>query len=86
MMQEIIHNIIKHASASTIHISVSEANKSTIIKIADDGIGFNLSAIQSENKGIGINNIMARAKFIKASVTFNSIPHKGTIVTIHINA
>ncbi len=85
MMQEIVHNIIKHASASTIKISVSAQKNLTKIVITDNGIGFNLSKTQSENKGIGINNIMSRAKYINATVNINSNPNNGTIVNITIN-
>ncbi|TAG12622.1 MAG: hypothetical protein EAZ13_09800 [Sphingobacteriia bacterium] len=86
MIQEIIHNILKHAAASFIKISVSLQNNTTVIEISDNGIGFDLSLIKNQNKGIGLSNIMARAKFIHATVTINSIPSSGTLVTITINS
>jgi len=85
MIQEIINNIIKHASASTIDVEIKNEQDTTIIRISDNGIGFDTSLLQQERSGIGLQNIINRAKTIDASVDVKSEPGNGTTITLNIN-
>lgn len=89
MIQEIINNIIKHAAASIIQVSISSENENTpaaetVIRISDNGIGFDTSVLQMERSGIGLQNIINRAKMINTTVLVNSTPGEGTTITLHI--
>lgn len=84
MIQEIVNNIIKHAAASMIDIEIKTEANTTIIQISDNGIGFDTTVLQQERSGIGLQNIVNRAKTIDASVDVKSEPGKGTIVTLYI--
>lgn len=85
MIQEIINNIIKHAFATSIDVVISGSNESTSIRISDNGVGFDTTLLNQERSGIGLQNLINRAKTIHAKVDVNSEPGKGTIVTLHIN-
>lgn len=85
MIQEIINNIIKHASANSIDIEISNKNNITSVRITDNGIGFDTTLInQSTRPGIGLQNIINRAKMINTTVDVNSSPGNGTTITLHI--
>jgi signal transduction histidine kinase len=85
MIQEIINNIIKHASANSIDIEISNANNITSVRISDNGIGFDTTLInQLSRPGIGLQNIINRAKMINTTVDVNSSPGNGTTITLHI--
>jgi two-component system, NarL family, sensor kinase len=82
MIQEIINNIIKHAAATSISVSMSMKNNQLNTQIKDNGKGFDTSIIKKDKQGIGINNIFERAKLIDTTVDINSSVGNGTIVTL----
>lgn len=85
MIQEIINNIIKHASASKIDVSIDTAADTTIIRISDNGVGFDTSLLKTEERsGIGLYNIINRAKMINTTVDVKSVPGNGTTITLFI--
>lgn len=84
MMQEIINNIIKHAAASKIDVEINNESEITTIRISDNGIGFDTDVLNQERSGIGLQNIVNRAKMINATVDVKSIPGSGTTITLYI--
>lgn len=85
MIQEIVNNIIKHASATRIDIAIdNNTSDQTVIRICDNGVGFDTSVLKQNRPGIGLRNIINRAKMINATVDVNSMPGKGTVITLHI--
>jgi signal transduction histidine kinase len=84
MIQEIVNNILKHASASSIEIEIRSEPDMTHIRISDNGIGFNPTLLKQDRPGIGLHNIANRAKMINATVDVKSEPGSGTVITLHI--
>jgi len=85
IIQEIIHNIIKHASAKKIDISITQTDDGINLMVEDDGIGFNTSIV---NSGLGLKNIHSRVKLLNGYFDVDSSLNRGTIynVTIPLNA
>ncbi|TAH12361.1 MAG: hypothetical protein EAZ12_02520 [Sphingobacteriia bacterium] len=84
MIQEIINNIITHASAKNIDIVIENDNKTISITIIDDGVGFDTSTIRKERQGIGLENIYSRAKMINTDVEIKSSLGVGTTVILKL--
>lgn len=84
MIQEIVNNIIKHAMASIIDIEIKSVQDMTTLRISDNGIGFDTGLLQQERSGIGLQNIINRAKTIDAIVDVKSKPGNGTTITLYI--
>jgi signal transduction histidine kinase len=84
MIQEIVNNIIKHASASEIDIQIDSRPDLTSVRIADNGVGFDPSLPKEGRPGIGLQNIANRAKTINATVDLKSSPGNGTVITLLI--
>ena len=76
IVQEQLNNILKHASASDIHITMSEKKAEFVLSIADNGIGFD-NTKKSSHSGIGINNIVSRAELYRGKARFITEPGKG---------
>jgi signal transduction histidine kinase len=74
IIQEQLNNIIKHADASEINISIQQNNNDLILLISDNGKGFN---VNEKRKGIGITNITNRAELFNGQVNINSSPGHG---------
>jgi signal transduction histidine kinase len=86
MVQEIINNIIKHAAATRIDVKVDSTGPDNTITISDNGVGFDTGLLQQERPGIGLQNIINRAKMINTIVQVTSSPGKGTTVTLHVKS
>lgn len=81
-IQEAINNSIKYANATQINVSIT-TNQSTIgIRIQDDGIGFNADQIENGN---GISNMKKRIADCNGLLEINSIPNKGTLLSITLD-
>jgi|APCry1669189883_1035261.scaffolds.fasta_scaffold03704_4 signal transduction histidine kinase len=85
MVQEVIHNILKHANATHIVLEIKpKGNISYFVTITDNGKGFDMKALQGQNTGIGLQNIFSRAKLINATVKVNSKEGEGTSIIFEI--
>ncbi len=86
VIQESVNNVIKHANASRLDISISQDEQGNLdVMIEDNGKGFNVQEA-FEKDGIGLKNIKSRIEYLKGSVEWDSSPTNGTVVAIHIPA
>jgi len=79
IVQEAINNALKYAKASEISISVTETEKNLIIKISDNGIGFDLNTTELGN---GLENMQKRAAEINGKINIQSKINAGTQIEI----
>jgi signal transduction histidine kinase len=85
MVQEVIHNILKHANATNIILEIKpKGNISYFVTITDNGKGFDMKTLQGQNTGIGLQNIFSRAKLINATVKVISKEGEGTSIIFEI--
>ncbi|HXL57442.1 MAG TPA: ATP-binding protein, partial [Chitinophagaceae bacterium] len=80
MIQEILHNIIKHAKAKNVTLIIRTGENKTIIEVNDNGTGFNPANLKSTETGIGLKSIQQRCALINASCNIRSTPGVGTSV------
>ena len=81
IVQEQVNNILKHAAASEIILTVETNHGMVYLVIADNGIGFNTN---KKAKGIGLRNIENRVKFYDGVVDITSQEGKGTRMEISV--
>ncbi|CAM3940953.1 ATP-binding protein [Flavobacterium weaverense] len=79
ILQESLQNINKYALANTIRVEFEKMDNYIILKISDDGIGFN---VKMAKKGIGIQNILFRTSECDGVVDIKSEKGQGTIITV----
>ncbi|HRI19646.1 MAG TPA: histidine kinase [Panacibacter sp.] len=84
MIQEVLHNILKHAKARNVLVEIGKVENKTLIAVKDDGAGFNIDALTSTNTGIGLKSIQQRCSLINASFKIDSIPGEGTSIQLTI--
>jgi two-component system, NarL family, sensor kinase len=83
IVQEAVNNIIRHAKASDICISLCYENEQLIMRIKDNGIGFNLNEqISGTGQISGIYNMQHRANLIGADYQMESNLGIGTCITV----
>jgi two-component system sensor histidine kinase UhpB len=74
ILQEQLNNILKHAGASAVAVSLEASGTSLQLKITDDGKGFDVGL---KRKGLGLSNIVNRAELFNGEVIIDSAPGKG---------
>jgi signal transduction histidine kinase len=78
ILQEIIHNSIKHAQAKNLYIGFGYEEERIVIFAKDDGIGFDVAKIKETSDGLGLKSIESRADILNCLVLNESSPGKGT--------
>lgn len=86
ILQEAIHNVIKHSEATTINITFHYSPQNIIIKLVDNGKGFDQNLLTATEAGIGLKNMHNRASLINANLNIQSAPFQGTLLTLSINS
>jgi len=81
IIQEQVNNIIKHAAAKNVNISVQPIDHSIQIITNDDGKGFD---VNKTKMGIGISNMMNRIETFNGKMEIISSPGNGCKTTIEI--
>ena len=80
LVQESLHNIIKHAKATTIEVNAAVVGAMFQLIVRDDGMGCDFH--NTTSNGSGLLNIQSRCKLIHATVEFISSPGMGACVKI----
>ncbi len=81
ILQEQLRNILKHAQASAIRVSVSTQNNLLQMKIADNGIGFD---VESKKGGIGLANMNRRVQLFSGNFIIHSEIGNGSELLVEI--
>ena len=86
IVQEALHNIIKHADATFIKVELIFDPHLFILKIKDNGTGFNANEIKNNYKrsGLGIRNMHNRASIINSNFKITSSVENGTGIVLSL--
>lgn len=79
--REAIMNIVKHAEASTVRVTLrATSDGGARVTIADDGVGFDVEAGSPEGH-FGLTMMRERAQISGGSLVIESTPGEGSVVT-----
>jgi signal transduction histidine kinase/ligand-binding sensor domain-containing protein len=88
IFKECINNTAKHSGADNVDISVSAPGDVLLIRVSDNGCGFDVAeAITGEYTGYGGNgllNMRRRAERLGGNLAIDSVVGKGTTITLKI--
>jgi two-component system sensor histidine kinase UhpB len=82
--QEGLSNVAQHAEATKVDVELSFIG-STVLRIADDGVGFSELNGASTNGGLGLSGMRERALLIGGQLSLWSAAGQGTRVELMIN-
>ncbi|MBW7990653.1 MAG: hypothetical protein FVQ84_11650 [Planctomycetes bacterium] len=80
-VRELLINIVKHAKARKVKVSVSKVDERICVIIEDDGVGFEPAKIGS-NTGFGIFSIRERLEQLDGHLEIESEPGRGSRFTM----
>lgn len=81
---EAVTNSIRHAEASKISMSLDYAPEHLVLRIGDDGHGFDPATATPGGKHFGMRGMRERAQNIRGELTVTSAPGEGTAVTLRV--
>lgn len=84
MIQEILHNTIKHSNAKSLQIGLSEEHGNLLIFTKDDGRGFDVDKEKNSSKGLGLKSLESRVEIMNGIYSVESKPNEGTNYFIKI--
>jgi signal transduction histidine kinase len=82
--QELLNNAVKHAGAGEILVQLIRHERSIVLMVEDNGIGFDPGNAGPEGPGIGLTNIETRVRAMGGEFIIESLKHRGTTVSIEI--
>ena len=78
--QEALSNTLRHAKATELELSFIERNHTAILRIQDNGVGFDLE--RDKTTSYGLQNIAERAVEIGCTYSIVSVPGEGTMIEV----
>lgn len=81
IIQELLANVLKHAQAQHITISLNRQDGNLNVMVEDDGRGFDQGRVK---RGMGLQNIQQRAEALNGAVNIDAKAGRGTTVIVDI--
>lgn len=82
ILQESISNTLRHAKASTLHVMLIERDEMVIMRVVDDGVGFDMEKVKTSS--YGLQNMHERAFEVGGTFKIISLPNEGTRTEVKV--
>lgn len=84
IIQEALNNVIKHANADRVEVSLSHQGDRIIATVRDNGQGFDTDSVlrSGEVRGLGLLGMQERTMLIDGQLTINSVSGEGTTIRV----
>ena len=84
-VRELLINVVKHARAAKVKVSVRRVDDRISVRVEDNGVGFdpkNVASVSTKNGGFGLFSIRHRLEELGGHLQIDSAPGRGCIVTM----
>lgn len=82
--QEALHNALRHSGAGRVEVTLTRSGQGALLRIADDGCGFDPGAVRRAGRHLGLVSMRDRASGVGGKLTVESEPGKGTTVEMEV--
>ncbi|HEY9096307.1 MAG TPA: ATP-binding protein [Hydrogenophaga sp.] len=83
LVQESLTNALKHARAKNVFVEISRTDVALVIRIEDDGQGFDVEAAKVMASGKGLNSLDKRARVLVARLEIDC-SDRGSVVRLEV--
>ena len=83
ILQEALTNVVRHAHAGAVRISLRERGKTLTLTVKDNGRGITTGELASV-ESIGLLGMTERARMLGGRLTIAGAPRRGTTVTVTV--
>lgn len=77
LFKEALHNVVRHANASSVTVRLAVEDEGLVLTVRDDGVGFDPATIRA---GTGLRSMRERAEQLGGTLAIESTPGQGTTV------
>jgi PAS domain S-box-containing protein len=83
VIKELLNNVVKHSQGHNAQLMIDKENGHLRVKVTDDGVGFDprMLGAPSVDGGFGLYSIKERLSALDGSLSIESTPGTGTVVT-----
>ncbi|MEW1754453.1 GAF domain-containing sensor histidine kinase [Streptomyces angustmyceticus] len=82
--QEALHNALRHSGAELVEVTLTRSGQGALLRISDDGCGFDPGAVRRAGRHLGLVSMRDRASGVGGKLTVESEPGKGTAVEMEV--
>ncbi|WP_407553815.1 GAF domain-containing sensor histidine kinase [Streptomyces sp. Pv4-95] len=82
--QEALHNALRHSGAEHVDVSLARHGQGALLRVADDGCGFDTGRVRRAGRHLGLVSMRDRAGGVGGKLTVESVPGKGTAVEMEV--
>ena len=84
IVQEIVHNTIKHSGASALKLSITNKADGLVLISEDNGKGFDLGGTREGSEGLGLKSMENRCEMIDATLKIVTARNEGCKIIIKV--
>ncbi|MCX4662999.1 GAF domain-containing protein [Streptomyces sp. SID4919] len=82
--QEALHNALRHSGAGQVDVSLDPRGKGALLRIRDDGGGFEPRTVRRAGRHLGLVSMRDRTAGVGGRLTVESAPGEGTTITMEV--
>jgi signal transduction histidine kinase len=83
IFQEAITNVVRHANATRVEVSLKEYAGNLVMNVNDNGVGISEVNISS-SESLGLMGLRERVRLCQGITKISGVPHKGTTISVSI--
>lgn len=84
IVQELLSNTLRHAKAKELEVYLHQVDKNVLMRLVDDGVGFDMNEGVNKAGSYGLNNIRERVAGMGGTIKIISFKGQGTSVEIKV--
>ncbi len=81
LYKELLHNVVRHAQATEVHIAVAPRGRGIEVTVSDNGVGFSPNG---SRRGTGLKSVRERAARLGGNLELTSQPGGGTTARVTV--
>ncbi|MFJ9891055.1 GAF domain-containing sensor histidine kinase [Streptomyces sp. NPDC091287] len=82
--QEALHNALRHSGAERVSVTLVRRGTDTVLRVTDDGAGFDPTAVRRAGRHLGLVSMRHRANSVGGRLTVASEPGKGATIEMEV--
>ncbi|WP_190018450.1 GAF domain-containing sensor histidine kinase [Streptomyces lucensis] len=82
--QEALHNALRHSGGAHVDVSVERRGGGAVLRVTDDGCGFDPKAVRHAGRHLGLVSMRDRASGVGGTLTVYSAPGEGTTIEMEV--
>ncbi|CAM5323294.1 GAF domain-containing sensor histidine kinase [Streptomyces californicus] len=82
--QEALHNALRHSGAEHVTVTLTRRGSATVLRVCDDGRGFDPTAVRRAGRHLGLVSMRHRASSVGGRLTVASEPGEGATIEMEV--